>query len=171
MEWPTAVAIYGAVVSTVTALWNIRAGLRDRGRLRVDIRFRKIVRDTTGQPFVVDAADLSGTQLVLTVTNTGRRSMTVTGWGGEYKRPRPGGKYFVVVTRGMPKELRETEQHAEFTDDFAAVLEAGVKRMFVIDSADRHWTVPSKTLKAVGAEFARLRAEPPNKGMKLTKPG
>jgi hypothetical protein len=170
VEWPTGVAIYGAVVSTLTAIWNIRSGVRDRGHLKVDLRFRHIVQDTTGQPYAVDATGLNGAQLVLTVTNTGRRPITVVSWKGEYKRELPGGKYFVVITSHMPKELRETEQLVEATGNFAGALEAGVKTVFVMDSADRQWAVPRRTLKAIEAEFARLKAAPPNKGITLTKP-
>ena len=157
MEWPSVVAIYAAAVSSLTAAWNIRTGLRDRGRLKLELRLRKLVRGTDGIPYVVDVSDLDRTQLALTATNVGRRPLTLTGWTGQYCRPQAGNAYFLVVTRTMPKELGEGQQCVEFCETFAAAFEAGVRRMFVTDSTGRQWPVSRRMLKAVVDHYRRLK--------------
>jgi hypothetical protein len=135
MEWPTAVAIYAALIATLTAAWNIRNGLRDRGRLSLEVRFRKILMDAHGRPFAVDVSDLKGTKLVLTITNTGRRPITITSWLGTYREPVGDNRFFYIVPTGrMPLQLAETQQHDEIAVDFRGVFDQGFKEMFVIDT-------------------------------------
>jgi hypothetical protein len=37
MEWPAILGVYGAIVASMTAAWNIWSGLRDRGRLKLEL--------------------------------------------------------------------------------------------------------------------------------------
>lgn len=173
MEWSSIVAIYAAAVSSLTAAWNVRTGLRDRGHLKLELRLRKLVLGMDGTPYVVDVNDLDRTQLALTATNVGRRPLTLTGWTGQYRRPQSGNAYFFVVTRTMPKQLGEGQQCVEFLDAFAEAFEAGVLRMFVTDSTGHQWQVSRRMLKAVVSHYRRLKASegPSTKEMQRSKHG
>src|SRR5258706_9184095 len=98
-EWTPAsvIALYAAIVSTITVAWNIRNALRDAPHVKLDLRFRRVVQnERTGELLAVDDVDdLKGTHLALTITNTGRRPITVMQWGGTHRKPQPGGRYFI----------------------------------------------------------------------------
>ena len=155
MDWPTTtwIALYAAVVSTVTAAWNIRNGIRDRARLVFDLRFRKVVQGN----YLIDAEDLDGAVLVLTITNAGRRPVTINTWGGEYRRTSGDQKpFFIVVPYQLPKKLDESQQVDEFARDFALTFSRGARQMFVTDSSGRRWPIPKSLVKRAARDFEQL---------------
>jgi hypothetical protein len=145
MEWTPAavVAVYAAVVSTVNAAWSIRTGLRDRAHVRLSVMLAAKLGDRSGKR-----------RLMLTMTNTGRRLVTIGKWGGTYTRAaKDEGRDFFTVSAGLPKELKESEQHHEFTDQLAELAEHGLEALWVYDTAGRRWSVPKGQVKRVDREI------------------
>lgn len=65
----TILAIYGAFVSTVVFLWNLRKDLRDRGRLSLSVEYEI--------PFVEGGFQKQPKKTTLKVVNKGRRACTL----------------------------------------------------------------------------------------------
>jgi hypothetical protein len=89
----TILAVWGAVVSTATAIWSIRKDLRDKVKVKVTASLRCIgFREGDGQPYMANPGmNIAGMSdrlyVVVSVANVGRRRVRWTGWGGKYKKP------------------------------------------------------------------------------------
>src|SRR5258708_29143210 len=105
-----AVAFYAAVMSTVVAGVQLFNYLRDRARLQVKVRLRRVALSTDGKQYAMDPslpiAASSKTFVVITALNLGRRPVKVDGWGGKYIEPQ-GRSGSLVAPAGMPKILTE----------------------------------------------------------------
>lgn len=147
MEWTltAGLALYAAVVSTVNAAWSIRAGLRDRAHVRLSVMLAQRLGDPSGKR-----------RLMLTMTNVGRRTVTIGKWGGTYRRPRKEGSDFFTLAAGLPRELKESEQHHEFTDELSELAQHGLKALWIYDTAGRRWSVPKRQVKRVEQEIRAL---------------
>jgi hypothetical protein len=55
IEWnsTTALAIYAAVLSTITFGWNLFRDLRDRGKLKISASVRRIVEGPAGARYSI----------------------------------------------------------------------------------------------------------------------
>lgn len=49
MEWPTALGIYSAIVATLTAVWGIWRGSRDRAQLRLELQMKRFDQNSYGE--------------------------------------------------------------------------------------------------------------------------
>ncbi|MGD0628270.1 MAG: hypothetical protein ABR987_02900 [Terracidiphilus sp.] len=136
-------AIWGAFLSSVTFGWNLFRDLRDRAKLKLRIRVRRIGVGQNGKGYAISpdlpiAGASSELYLVARAVNIGRRPMQWEGWGGEYYEERNGRKGFVIVGEDLPKMLAERESHSERT-----LLEGGwlpnVKRLFIWDASGKSW--------------------------------
>src|SRR5437899_639793 len=98
------VAVYGAVVATAVAVWNIYRSITDRGRLRV----MAVRADSFGRGIAKD-------KLWYKVTNVGRQPIWLTHIGGGYKTR---GKRFVIATLNqLPKKLEPGEAFDDASSD------------------------------------------------------
>ena len=139
------IALYAACLSTIVAVWNIYVGRRDRACLRVRVILGRITPDPK-------------TLLILTMTNTGRRPLTVVGWyGTTTKTPKGGG--FVVATSGLPLELKESARHHEVCVEWRPVLQAGLTGMHVSDTTGRAWRVSRRNLKALRRQWEQKQSK------------
>jgi hypothetical protein len=137
IQWnsTTALAIYGAVVATITFGWNLYRGLRDRGQLKISASVRRIVEGPNGarysikHDFPAEGAS-EGLYIVMTVANVGRRPMRWEGWGGLYKTPYRGKKAFLSISRHLPKILAEKEHHQEYTELEPEFDPDNIKRLY-----------------------------------------
>ena len=86
MEWPAVLGIYGAIAATLTAAWSIWSGLRDRGRLKLELRLRRFERNEIGEPIERPVDSLKGGELHLTAVNVGRRPIRPDAWRGIPRR-------------------------------------------------------------------------------------
>ena len=131
----TYLAIWGAVVSTIAILWNIRRDLGDRGKLQVICYIGKIVGDGPGD---------SGSKLVYNVTNIGRRPVVVTTIGGAFSNER----HFLVPTALMPRTLQPGDYFLVYSMDLS-ILQDKPQALWEIDSAGKYWKISKKQLRHV----------------------
>jgi len=130
----SALAIWGAVLSTLAIIWNIRRDLADRGKLRV-LCYRGVLRGGVGPPD-------PKTYLVYHVTNAGRRPVVVTHIGGATTKS----THFMVTTRSpLPRTLQPGEYFLEYTD--VSILKEQPQALWAIDSLNKYWKIRAKALK------------------------
>ena len=130
----TFLAVWGAVLSTIAVLWNIRRDLTDRGKLQVICYLGTVVGETPPD---------HRTHLVYNVTNCGRRAAVVTHVGGLNKK----GLAFLINARGpMPRTLQPGEYLLEFTHDLS-ILDEHPRALWAVDSVGNHWKLSRKALR------------------------
>jgi hypothetical protein len=154
------VSVYGAIATTVTAVWNICwNGLRDRGRLRLELRLLRSVQDEATYEWIErPMSSLEGAELHLTAVNVGRRPIAVDAWCGVLRR-RAGAAGIIRFGEATPrKRLDETEECVIVSRDFIGAFTSGLRRMYVTDSSGRRWSVPRKCLRATARHIAALRS-------------
>lgn len=137
-------ALWGAVIGTVSLVWNIRRDVLQRARLKVTI---------TASPVLVNGTPLAHEYLVYTIVNMGHRPVTVIDVGGQVGR----GKAATTIAFGydpligtLPKKLNHSETcqigcaGVEILNDDLAVL-------WVTDSSGRRWRVSRRNMRALRA--------------------
>jgi len=159
MEWPAILGVYGAIVASMTAAWSIWSGVRDRGRLKLELQLRRFVQDPTSGEYIETSMDsLEGGVLYLTAVNVGRRPITVDAWHG-IPRWRSRGVGVIRFGKAMPrKPLNETEQCSIVSRDFVEAFSVGLRRMYVTDSSGRRWNVPRNCLRATAKHIEALHS-------------
>ena len=108
MSITTILAIWGAVISTAALTWNIIRGLQDRRCLKVKAEIANIM-----------PGDPNKYYFCITMTNAGRRPVNIVGCGGSRIKEGEGLKNFLMITRDLPKMLKEGERHTEYSDDLS----------------------------------------------------
>jgi hypothetical protein len=161
-------AVWGALLSSVTFGWTLYRDLRDRAKVQISAELRRIGRREGDGAFFTSAPDLpvQGASeklfVVVSVVNVGRRPMRWKGLGGTYRDVVRGRKGFLVSARHLPRTLQEQEQHDEFFDfeePFDQELAKGrVKRIYIWDVAGREWSVPRRALKRLAADAKKYSA-------------
>jgi hypothetical protein len=127
-------AIWGAVVSTIAIMWNIRRDLTDRGRLRVLCYLGKVVGEIPPD---------HRRHLVYNVTNVGHRAVVVTHVGGAIRKDR----HFMIDTHGpMPRTLQPGEYFLEYSHDLS-ILDDNPEALWAIDSMGNNWKISRKALR------------------------
>jgi len=137
-------AVWGAILSTVALIWNLVRDSRDKGRLKIDAMIGKIYPDHTDRDY-----------LVVTVTNVGKRPLLVKGWGGMKRKKASQPRGLMITPRGLPRMLRESEYHIEYTHDLK-ILDADTERIYVWDSSGKEWALSKRQLKELRAERQKL---------------
>lgn len=130
------VAFWGATVATANVGWTFARDWRDRGRLEVMAIIGKIY------PTRVDK-----NRVIVTITNIGRRPITISGLYGTLRNNSNGKDSFFVKTQFLPKKLAETESITEVTeliDDLP-----NVKSLLVYDTSGKKWQLPRKALQVL----------------------
>ena len=117
----TALAVWGAVVSTIAIVWNIRRDWADRGRIQVICYQGKIVGP---------AGPGGITYLVYRVTNVGRRDVVVTHIGGEVTDE----EHFIVrePRTPLPHTLKPGDYLLEYHD--ISILDKSPQSLWACDS-------------------------------------
>jgi|SRR5579859_875265 len=155
-------AVWGAILSSITFGWTLYRDLRDRAKLKIKAELRRIGQREGDGAFFTSAPDVpvQGASeklfVVVSVVNVGRRPLRWKGLGGTYRHEVNGRKGFLVSARYLPKNLQEQEQHDEFFDfqpPFDQELAKGrVKRIYIWDVAGREWSVSRRNLKKLVAD-------------------
>ncbi len=158
-------AVWGAIVSSVTAGWTLYRDLRDRAQVKLSADLRRIAPGGEGKLLSIRPdLNIEGASqdlyVVVTAVNVGRRPMRWEGLGGYYYRPVNGKKGFRIITRELPKLLGEMEAHTEladfdFTDQFAA---GNVRKLQIWDGAGGEWSVPRREIKEIADDAQKYRA-------------
>ena len=155
-------AIWGAVLSSITFGWNLFRDVRDRPDVKLKGTLGQLVTDAVGRLHFGSMNFIEGqtdndpnvpTQFKLTITNTGRRRVRVEGWAGIRGRGMPKALH---LSRGLPKMLEEGESHEELTDEPLKILGDDVKRIVAWDSAGREWKLSRCELRKLKKEAKKL---------------
>jgi hypothetical protein len=158
-------AIWGAVLSSVTFGWNLLRDLRDRPSVVLQGTIGKIVHDKLGRPYFLNMTYVekhgtrnseSKTQFKLTITNTGRRPVRIEAWGGICDPKMSKDVNLRHMSIGLPKMLEEGESHDELSPEPLRILSDSVKSIVAWDSAGRDWKLPRKQLKRLKQEAKNL---------------
>jgi hypothetical protein len=166
----TFLAVWGAVLSTITVMWTVYKDVHDRSKIKVTAKLRRIgQREVDGQGYAA-APHLNirglGDELyvVVSVMNVGRRPMNWKGWGGTYRNPVNGERSFVVSARELPKILGEQDEHSEFTFVEKEIGTGNVEGIQVWDGGGRQWHVSKKDMKQLLADIKQYATPPPDWG-------
>jgi len=154
----TFLAVWGALLSSITFGWALYKDLRDKAKIKVTASLRRIGRREVDGAYYMSEPSLnivgSSEELfvVVSVVNIGRRRMNWKGLAGTYRHPVNEKKGFIVSARFLPKILEEQEGHDEFTDLNDAFMSGNVKTFFVSDGAGRRWNISRKDLKRIASD-------------------
>jgi len=158
MEWPAVLGIYGAIAATLTAAWNIWSGLRDRGRLKLELQLRRFERNEIGEPIEKLVDSLKGGELHLTVVNVGRRPIRPDAWRGIPRRRLRGAADIIFSEAICRKPVNEAEHCSYVCRDFVGAFTSDLRRVYVTDSSGRRWNVPRKNLRAIEKRIKALHS-------------
>jgi len=134
-------AIWGAILSSITFGWNLFRDFMQRGRLRVTCYVGNIFGDPT----------ISSKKLLLVwnVTNIGKEPVVLTNIGGSYRKTA-----FVVNTRNpLPHTLAASDYFTGFSDDLS-VLKPDLISLTAYDSLGRTFKAPKKAIKELKRKYA-----------------
>jgi hypothetical protein len=149
----TFLAVWGALLSSITFGWTLYRDLRDRAKIKLTAGVRRIgQRDGDGKLFSIEPGqDIPGASerlfVVVSVVNVGRRPMRWQGLGGHYKKPVNGKSAFVINARFLPQTLEEQKGHDEFTELDEQFLKDNIRTLTVWDIAGRKWNVSRHDMK------------------------
>jgi hypothetical protein len=162
----TFLAVWGAILSSITFGWTLYRDLRDRAKVKISARLRLIgKRDGDGALFAA-APNLNIEQagdvlyIVVTVVNIGRRRMRWQGLGGTMRSAVNGKKDFLISARFLPKILEEQEAHDEFFPLDERFVNDNVKRFYIWDGVGGEWDVPRSDLEKIVADAKKYAEKP-----------
>jgi hypothetical protein len=127
-------AIYGAALSTLTAVIQLITHLRDRAK--VVLKIRKDMKALGLGP-----AYAGMTMAIVTATNVGRRPVTMHGFAmcPLFKKGEPGANFFLRDVRPpLPFEITEGKDVSAFVEQ-ATVDFSSISHWFAWDSTGRHY--------------------------------
>lgn len=170
----TGLAIWGATLSTILAIWNIHKDFRDKGFLRVEAylsEWDEIDEENDGER-------IRKYQVEIIITNIGRRSVVAhsLGYGRESNlrqyiwrrfpayfrlhRKMPAGSYEAIfdVKNELPKKL-DSGDFAEVKLEKLLFLEDEDITIFVLDSLGRYFFVPKSALERMKRNYRPEKPE------------
>src|SRR5713226_7534083 len=151
-------AVYGAILSTVTALIQVINHVKDRANVRLSVRENMMPafpdRRYAGQPLVI-----------VTATNVGRRPVRIEGFAAHLlfdAGRRTTDWYLPDVRPPLPCDITEGETVSAFLIQARVNFES-ISHWFAWDSAGRHYRLNvTPWYKRRLSKFRyRLRGEPP----------
>ena len=138
------VAIYGAVVSTAVAVWNIYREFTNRGRLRVSV----YPAGQTAAGLGIIAAD----RVAYSITNAGRQAIWLRQIGGTYSKDAGKVSEFLITTAAqLPRKLEPGESFLEGNGALADLIKEGYAptAMGAWDTLGRFYRAPKRDLDRV----------------------
>jgi hypothetical protein len=158
ISFTTIMAVWGAALSSFTFVSNLLRDRRDRPNVKLTAELEQTKQDSYGQPIPVEkgtASGIVGTQLVVTITNVGRRSVVITCWGST--NPSDSERHLQSLQGRHSKALAEGEYHKVHANSpRQSVLSDSALNIFVRDSSGRNWYMPRKRFKALRNEAKKL---------------
>lgn len=162
----TFLAVWGAILSSITFGWTLYRDLRDRAKVRISARLRLIGQRDGDGAFFAAAPNLNIEQagdvlyIVVTVVNIGRRRMRWQGLGGTMRKAVDSKKGFLVSARFLPKILEEQEAHDEFFLLDERFVNDNVKRLYIWDGVGGEWDVSRGDLEKIVADAKKYAEKP-----------
>ena len=149
------IALLALLIAFIALAWNIiRDLILDRISIKIHIVFGEvgnIENSTTG--LFVDAGSLKpnhkfdNTGTLVKIINTGRRSVVVSGVGGELKN----GDNISMAVEGLPKILKPYEEFSCISDIKSSfmnkVKDNGIKKLWAKDTKGKKWLLSKEGLK------------------------
>lgn len=154
-------AIWGAVLSTISICWNVLKDFRDRPRLKLNALVHRTIEDSYGQIHAVikgtsrPKGKPRGHVFTLDITNIAHRSIMIAAWGSI---PRKGEKALVTI---IPvKVLVEGEVHTiNHYAPIPSIVTDSVQAVFVEDSRGKKWYLPRKELVSLRSQVSEIEAD------------
>lgn len=105
------IAIYGAVLSTITAAIQLSSHFRDRAKIRLKMR-KNMATVGMGRGYA------GMTMVIITATNVGRRPVTIAGFAAEllYGKQEYDAWYLQDVKPPLPCEITEGHEVSAFVN-------------------------------------------------------
>jgi hypothetical protein len=136
----TALAVWGALLSSITFGWNIYRDYIQRGRLRVHCFIGQIAGDSR--------ISSKKKWLMWRVTNIGKEPVVLTNIGGNL-----GATSFAINTREpLPATLKPGEYFSSQTYDFS-VLTSELRYLAAYDSLGRTFKAPAKNVRELKRKY------------------
>ena len=138
----TWIAVYAAIVSTITAFVRIKIARRDKGMLEITGFIGRIVPDKTGVDY-----------LTLIITNIGRRPLVAEGIATKEKRF--GKQRGIIFPNNLPKKLGEGDSVTEMYDHFDAIKNHP-HSMYVYDSTGHKYYMKRRVLRSILRQYDQI---------------
>ena len=129
-------AFYGAIASTVAIVLHIIRAMKDRGRLGIAAD----VRASEGSDRL---------RLFVTITNKGRRSVSVRALGVRIK-----GESYTLPPINVPNNILNEGEH--FTQFIDGLPNLDIAEIYALDSSDKKWKLSRRHLKKLIRDAARI---------------
>lgn len=154
-------AVWGAILSSVTFGWNLLRDLRDKANIKVTARVCRIITRVDGAVLMVNPDMVGEGRLfvVLSAVNVGRRTVRWAGAGGHYKTPVNGKDSFVVNARHLPRTLAEAEAHDEVIEFDDSFVNDNIERLYIWDTFGREWDLSRKDFKKLVSDAKKYAAK------------
>lgn len=133
------IAIYGAIVATIVAAWNIYREATNRGRLRVQAVEADMIAPGVGA--------IANGKLWIKVTNVGRQSIFLTKIGGRNKRGSTRSHFVLITAKQLPVKLEPGEEWDDTSADVSSLDPQKVRYLAAWDSMGKVHKVPRRQLK------------------------
>jgi hypothetical protein len=148
---------YAALLSTGVFIWSVYWALTDKGDIKIGGFFGHLVGGIGPSKEI----------LYFDFVNSGKRSITITTFGGKLKRKyvEDGKKAFIVNTPGLPLKLEPGDRHQVTFDDFGSVDER-VKDFIAYDSVGRGYKMKRAILRRLVEEKKSMTSKFKSKSIK-----
>jgi hypothetical protein len=139
------IALWGAILGTITLVWNICRDVLDRPKLKVMTYVMEVGARGMGVVAVV---------LTYSIVNEGRRQITVTNVGGKVKHHPTNATYFAILYEREFGTLPQTLAHSQTCSVSCrdlSVLNDNLEECFAVDSTGRRWKATEESMKGLRA--------------------
>ena len=145
MTATTWVAVYGAIVATLSLGWHIYRHLSDKGRLTVNCSVKQLLLGREPDP--------CAHVLVWKVVNVGRKPVWLGSFGGGFK---DGDNFWLESHGTLPRELKPGESHSEYLDSLEK-LAGELDTLWVDDATDRRYRARHSQVRQVNEDLRTLQ--------------
>ena len=130
----TALAFYGALLSSILFGWNLYRDLTNKGKLRIHFFI--------GKGFIPGQPLDENEYLVYSLTNVGRQPMMVIHIGGSMKKDS-----VIIPSKHLPKMLNPGEYILDYSLNLGLLTEKGLKNLWATDSLGKYHKLRKSVLK------------------------
>ncbi|MBN8584072.1 MAG: hypothetical protein J0M37_03190 [Ignavibacteria bacterium] len=148
MDFTFFLAIYGALLSTLIAFWNVYIYSKDKGNLKVDCSFT----------YEIGYLARNEIHLSFTITNIGRRDVVVKGLAGTSKNKKKFLLFAGMNNTKLPKTLKPGEYVIEQIFNYKDLFSNKINTIYVYDSLGNEYFVPKKDIKNIETEFLAINS-------------
>lgn len=139
-------AIWGAIVSSITLGWNLMRDVSQRGRLRVSCYIGQFAAPGVGV--------LPGECLVWSVVNIGKEPVVLTHVGGSLKN----NEAFILQTHyNLPVTLKQGETFLDYSNDLTILTDKLIS-LWASDSLNKEYRISKKQVKLLKEKYKKSQA-------------